>query len=87
MEAALEIAVRTGRTVYDSLYVALAVQLDGRLVTADEKLYNALKDGPLGARILWVEDDLGIPAKVGAEDYEISVDALPPHSAAEIELL
>ena len=69
LEAALEIAVRTGRTVYDSLYVALAVQLDSRLVTADEKLYNALKDGPLGARILWVEDDLGIPA-VGEGDRE-----------------
>jgi predicted nucleic acid-binding protein len=56
LEAALEIALRTGRTVYDSLYVALAVQLNTRMVTADEKLYNALKDGPLGTRILWVED-------------------------------
>ncbi len=62
LEAALEIAMRTGRTVYDSLDVALAVQLDCRVVTADEKLYNALKDEPLGAHILWVEDDLGIPA-------------------------
>jgi predicted nucleic acid-binding protein len=61
-EAALEIAVHTGRSVYDSLYVALAVQMDSRLVTADEKLFNALKDGPLGARVLWVEDDLGFPA-------------------------
>jgi predicted nucleic acid-binding protein len=62
LEAALEIAVRTGRTVNDSLYVALAVQLNCRLVTADEKLSNALEDGPLGAHILWVEDDLGLPA-------------------------
>jgi predicted nucleic acid-binding protein len=60
LEAALDIAMLTGRTVYDSIYVALAVQMDCRLVTADEKVYNALKDGPLGARILWVEDDLGI---------------------------
>jgi predicted nucleic acid-binding protein len=62
LEAALEIALQAGRSVYDSLYVALAVRLDCRLVTADEKLYNALKDGPLGGQILWVEDDLGIPA-------------------------
>jgi len=61
LEAALEIAMRTGRTVYDSQYVALAIQMESRLVTADEKLYNALKDGPLGAYIVWVEDDLGIP--------------------------
>lgn len=88
MEAALAIAISTGRTVYDSLYVALAVQLDCRLVTADEKLYNALKDGPLGSRILWVEDDLGIPPMAEAVDYEISADVLtPPYSAAEIELL
>jgi hypothetical protein len=48
--------------------VALAVQMDSRVVTADEKLYNALKDGPLGIRILWVEDDLGIPALGSAGD-------------------
>jgi predicted nucleic acid-binding protein len=56
LEAALEIATRTGRTVYDSLYVALAVRLKCRAVTADERLYNALKDGPLGSHILWVAD-------------------------------
>jgi predicted nucleic acid-binding protein len=55
LEAAYEIAVATGRTVYDSLYMALAVQLECRLVTADERLYNALKDGPLGAQIAWIE--------------------------------
>jgi len=56
LEAALEIATRTGRTVYDSLYVALAVQLDIKLVTADERLFNSLKDGPLAPHIVWVED-------------------------------
>jgi predicted nucleic acid-binding protein len=86
LEAALEIAVRTGRTVYDSLYVALAVRMDSRVVTADEKLYNALKDGPLGIRILWVEDDLGIPAHGSAEDFVIP-NFVPTHSADEIELL
>ena len=48
--------MRTGRTVYDSLYLSVAVQIDSRAATADEKLYNAIKDGPLGTRILWVED-------------------------------
>jgi len=56
MEAAYEIAIATERSAYDSLYVALAMQLDCRLVTADEKLYNPLKDGPLGAHICWIED-------------------------------
>jgi predicted nucleic acid-binding protein len=58
LEAALEIANRTGRTVYDSLYVALAMLVHGRLMTADEKLANALKGGPLAAHLLWVEDPL-----------------------------
>jgi predicted nucleic acid-binding protein len=68
MEAAVEIAIRTGRTVYDSLYVALAVQMDCRVVTADEKLYNSLKDGPLGPHILWVEAKLTVPASPESQD-------------------
>jgi predicted nucleic acid-binding protein len=66
LEAAFEVATRTGRTVYDSLYVALAVQLGGRLVTADERLYNTLKDGPLGVHILWIEDIPGVDGRIGA---------------------
>ncbi len=42
LSQAMDIAVRYGRSVYDSLYVALAVQSDCELVTADEKLANAL---------------------------------------------
>jgi len=62
LEAEIEIATSTGRTVYDSLYVALAVQLQGRVVTADETLYNSLKNGPLAPHILWIQDDFVVPA-------------------------
>jgi len=51
---ALQIALETGRTVYDCMYVALAVQQDGVLLTADERLYNALRKGPYGVRVRWV---------------------------------
>lgn len=53
---ALDIACRTRRTVYDSLYVALAVVHDCRLVTADRRLYQALTDSALAVHLLWIED-------------------------------
>jgi predicted nucleic acid-binding protein len=40
--ASFDIAHTADRTVYDSMYVALAVQLGAVLVTADERLVNAL---------------------------------------------
>jgi predicted nucleic acid-binding protein len=40
--SAFEIAVTYGRSVYDSLYVALAKDKDTFLITADEKLANAV---------------------------------------------
>jgi predicted nucleic acid-binding protein len=38
----LQLAVTSRRTVYDSLYVALAMQSQSVLITADERLANAL---------------------------------------------
>jgi predicted nucleic acid-binding protein len=42
MADAFAIATKFDRTFYDSLYVALAVYLKAELVTADERLANAL---------------------------------------------
>jgi len=42
LDSAFDKAVAHARSVYDSLYVALAVESKGELVTADEKLANAL---------------------------------------------
>ena len=50
-EAALEIALAHGRTVYDAIYVALAVAHDCTLVTADERLVRALGVGPLARHV------------------------------------
>lgn len=51
IEAALELALATKRTVYDCLYVALAVAHDCEFVTADERLVNALAATPLGSHV------------------------------------
>jgi predicted nucleic acid-binding protein len=53
---ALEIACRTQRTVYDSLYLALAVHESCAMVTADRKLYDAIQGGPLAPHIGWIEE-------------------------------
>ena len=42
LENAMHIALRFDRSAYDSLYVALAVSSDSTVVTADERLANAL---------------------------------------------
>ena len=55
-DAAYEIAVRTGHSVYDCLYVALAMLLDGKVVTADRRLANAFADDPAGTHVQWIEE-------------------------------
>lgn len=45
-EDAHALATATGRTVYDALYVALAVRLNTRLITADDRLEAALRRVP-----------------------------------------
>ena len=42
LESAFEIATQFNRSLYDSLYLALAVELKAQFVTADERLVNAL---------------------------------------------
>ncbi len=42
LDQALQIAVAFDRSFYDSLYVALAVSTNTELITADERLVNAL---------------------------------------------
>ena len=46
--SAFDLAVQTQRTVYDCLYLALAVHLSGRLVTAGQRLYNSLAATKIG---------------------------------------
>ena len=60
MEGAWTVAQRFGRSFYDGLYVVLAVETESSLVTADLRLYNALRDDALADaladNLLWVEE-------------------------------
>jgi predicted nucleic acid-binding protein len=54
LELALEVAFDASRTVYDSCYLALAMLIGCQLVTADQKLFNALHGGSYAAHVCWV---------------------------------
>ncbi len=54
VEAALELALRTHRTVYDCLYLALAVTAKSVLHTGDKRFVNVLADGPLKRYVAWI---------------------------------
>jgi predicted nucleic acid-binding protein len=53
---AFDVAEQTQRTVYDCLYLALAIQLGGRMVTADDRFVNGLSGTPWAASVIRLQD-------------------------------
>jgi predicted nucleic acid-binding protein len=51
---ALDLALATGQTVYDCLYVALGVMRKATMISADKRLVNALTRGPLEDCVAWL---------------------------------
>lgn len=56
LQNAFNLANQTGRTAYDCFYLALAIQQQCQMVTADEKFFNALQNTAFTAHLYWVED-------------------------------
>lgn len=54
LDHAFELACEHRRTVYDSIYLALALQEDSVLVTADQRFYNAMRRTPLADKVEWI---------------------------------
>ena len=54
--AAFDLADRLGCTVYDCLYLALAVRLGGQMVTADERFINSLTNTAWAASAIHLQD-------------------------------
>lgn len=54
--AALVLATSLGRTVYDCLYLTLAIARNTVLVTADRKFHAAVMTSQFAQHIRWVED-------------------------------
>jgi predicted nucleic acid-binding protein len=59
LKFAYELALVPKRaTVYDCCYLALAIALGCRVVTADRLFYEAYINGPHSAHLLWVADSI-----------------------------
>ena len=57
LPSAFELAIELDRTVYDSLYLALAVAEECAWITADAKLHAAIVASGLAPHVQWVEDE------------------------------
>ena len=55
LDLAYDTAVETRQSIYDCLYLALAISLHGRVVTADRRFWQGIARTPLAPHILWVE--------------------------------
>lgn len=54
VDAALCLAIATGRSVYDCLYLALAVKHKAFMVSADRRLVRSLAGSPLENHVAWI---------------------------------
>lgn len=56
LKAAYIGAELTGQTVYDWTYLALAVSLKCKFITADQRFFKSLKGSSMARHLLWIED-------------------------------
>ena len=56
LSEALDVALATRRTVYDSIYLAFAIQSGAPLLTGDRKLFEAIRAGDRAAHVAWIGD-------------------------------
>lgn len=55
VRAALALAHQLRQSLYDCLYLALALHLKTQLVTADQRFHQALRNTTLASCLLWIE--------------------------------
>jgi predicted nucleic acid-binding protein len=57
LTSAFALAVALDRSLYDSLYLAVAVAEECAMVTADARFHSVLAKSPLAGHVRWVEDE------------------------------
>ncbi len=53
---AFALAVEIGASHYDGLFLALAIRLDGQVVTADKRFFDKIQNSPHAVHARWVEE-------------------------------
>jgi len=56
LEPAFELAVATRQSIYDCVFLALALVLRGQMVTADRRFHDALRGERFADKVCWVAD-------------------------------
>lgn len=56
LDTAWSLAIQCNVSIYDSLYLALAIGSGCSLITADRKFYESLHEETFGKKLVWVED-------------------------------
>lgn len=54
LQAAVEIGIAYGTTIYDALYITLAKVYETKMITADRKLVNAMGKTDLKESVAWL---------------------------------
>ncbi len=60
LPAALDLALALGLTVYDSLYLAMAIAVSAELVTADSEIVKLAKNSPLSGQVILLKNNLQV---------------------------
>ena len=60
LDSAFIIANQTRQTMYDSLYVALAILLKGQMITADHRLFDGVANSPFEKHVKWIGEIEGL---------------------------
>lgn len=62
LEEAVNVAVESGQTFYDALYVAAAVRSGGTLVSSDDRLLRALRSSRWGPLVMALSEAANLEA-------------------------
>lgn len=56
LDSAFTLASQSRCSMYDAVFLTLAVLIDGRMITADRRLVRSIQPGPWSQHLVWIGD-------------------------------